>query len=372
MTMRLLLCGGGTGGHVYPLLAVRAAIESSRKTGEKTQWLFVGGSGIEKDLVARESVPYQSISGGGLHGVGIVQAVPNLFRLAAGFSQAARILAHFQPNAILATGGFITVPVAIAAAVRHIPLVVYLPDIEPAASVRFLGRIATRVTATAGASAKFFDKRKFVETGYPVRRELLEAANVKPDDARKRFSIAARAKVVLVFGGSRGARSLNRALIEWAHTLLCEAEIIHISGTGEWDEVRAARDRLPPELQARYHAYPYLHEEMGAAQAAADLAVSRSGASTLGESPLFGLPGVLVPYPYAWRYQKVNADYLADRGAAVIVKDDDLPTDLGPTVVRLLRDDAARRAMGAKARALARPDAADAIGHVVMGVAKSV
>jgi UDP-N-acetylglucosamine--N-acetylmuramyl-(pentapeptide) pyrophosphoryl-undecaprenol N-acetylglucosamine transferase len=346
-------------------------MEASSRQSESIEWLFVGGSGIEKDLVGRESVPYQSISGGGLHGVGLAQAVPNIFRLAAGLAQAHRLLGRFKPNVILATGGFITVPVAIAAKVRRIPLVVYLPDIEPAASVKFIGKLATRVTATAKTSVRYFAKHKFVDTGYPVRRELLDAAAMPKEQARRQFAIAPRAKVVLVFGGSRGARSLNRALIANAEPLLCESEIIHISGMGEWDEVREAREKLPEKSKARYHIYPYLHAEMGAAQAAADLAVSRSGASTLGESPLFGLPSVLVPYPHAWRYQKVNADYLADRGAAIIVKDDDLPNDLCPTVVRLLRDDAARGAMGEKARALARPDAAEAIGRVVRGVAKA-
>jgi UDP-N-acetylglucosamine:LPS N-acetylglucosamine transferase len=110
---------------------------------------------------------------------------------------------------------------------------------------------------------------------------------------------------------------------------------------------------------------------MGAALRAADLVVSRSGASTLGEFPLFGLPSILVPYPYAWRYQKVNADYLANRGAGVIVPDEDAPNELAPAVERLLSDDVALRRMGAAARALARPDAARAIAKVVLGVSNS-
>ena len=117
--------------------------------------------------------------------------------------------------------------------------------------------------------------------------------------------------------------------------LLPLAHFIHISGQGEWDEVRAERARLMEALQARYHVYPYLHAEMGAALRAADLVVSRSGASTLGELPLFGAPSILVPYPYAWRYQKVNAEFLAGRGAAVIVRDEDAPRALAPAIERL-------------------------------------
>ncbi len=380
--MRLILCGGGTGGHVYPLLAVREALaeqaltstpsplmgEGRPQVGERAaiEFLFIGGSGLEKDLVARESVPYQSISGGGLHGVSIVNVIPNLFRLLVGMWQAWQALRRFKPNAILATGGFITVPVAIAAAAQRIPLVVYLPDIEPALSVRVLGWLARIVTATTNASQSYFDARKFVVTGYPIRRELLTMAVQSRDSARAQLGIAPNEKVVLIFGGSRGARSLNRAVIANAERLLRQAELIHISGTGEWDDVRAAREQLSADLRVRYHAFPYLHEQMGAALAAANLVVSRSGASALGEFPLFGLPSILVPYPYAWRYQKVNADYLANKGAAVIVRDENLSSELAPTIEKLLNDEAALRAMSEKARALAKPDAAEAIAKVVM------
>ena len=359
-----MLCGGGTGGHVYPLLAVRSVLMEA-------SFLYIGGAGIEKELIARESVPYQAISGGGLHGVSIGSALPNALKLIAGFFQAFSALRVFRPHAVLATGGFITVPVALAAALQRIPLVVYLPDIEPALSVRFLGWLATKVAASVDASRHYFASHKFVATGYPLRQALLLAAQQSQAEARAAFGIAGAERVVLVFGGSRGARNLNRALVADLERLLPLAHFIHISGQGEWDEVRAARDRLPAALQACYHVYPYLHGEMGAALRAADLVVSRSGASTLGELPLFGAPSILVPYPYAWRYQKVNAEFLAQRGAALIVRDEDAPRDLSPAVERLLSDDAQRKQMSAAAQALARPDAAAAIGRVVFGVMRN-
>ncbi|MBI5878956.1 MAG: UDP-N-acetylglucosamine--N-acetylmuramyl-(pentapeptide) pyrophosphoryl-undecaprenol N-acetylglucosamine transferase [Chloroflexi bacterium] len=352
-----MLCGGGTGGHVYPLLAVRAVMPG-------TQWLFVGGSGVEQELTAREKLPYQAISGGGLHGVGWRQAAPNALRLAAGFGQAIGVIRRFRPDAILATGGFITVPIACAARMLGVPLVVYLPDIEPALSVRVLGRLATRVAATAGESQAYFAPRKFVVTGYPLRPELLAAAGRPRSVARQAFGAADDSLVVLVFGGSRGARSLNRAVIANAARLLERVEIIHISGSGDWPAVEAAHAALTEAQRRRYHIYSYLHAEMGDALAAADLVVSRAGASVLGEFPLFGLPAVLAPYPHAWRYQKVNADYLAKHGAAVIVRDEQLGDELSPVVERLAGDPAALDAMRRQARSLARPDAAAQIAQV--------
>ncbi len=155
--------------------------------------------------------------------------------------------------------------------------------------------------------------------------------------------------------------------------LLQGIQVLHITGRLDWSEVEAARARLtestPPELINRYRIYPYLHEEMGAAFSVADLVVSRAGASTLGELPLFGLPAVLVPYPYAWRYQQVNAQYLAERGAAVIIQDADLKDHLLPEVAKLLADDAGLDSMRAAMRSLSRPDAGVDIASQVLSLA---
>jgi len=139
------------------------------------------------------------------------------------------------------------------------------------------------------------------------------------------------------------------------------AQVVHVTGELDWPRMAAVRERLEGNLGRRYHPHAYLHEEMGLAFAAADLAVARAGASTLGELPLFGLPAALVPYPYAWRYQKLNADHLVREGAAVLVRDEDLATQLLPTVQGLLSDTDTLRSMSAAARRLARPDAAELI-----------
>ena len=148
--------------------------------------------------------------------------------------------------------------------------------------------------------------------------------------------------------------------------------MVHISGELDWSEVSAARDALPESVQVRYHAYPYLHDEMGAAMAAADVVVCRAGASTLGEFPYFGLPSILVPYPYAWRYQKVNAEWLAQRGAALVVEDGNLTERIVPMVRELLTDTQQREAMAAAARELAQPQAAQHLAELLLALGRGL
>jgi UDP-N-acetylglucosamine--N-acetylmuramyl-(pentapeptide) pyrophosphoryl-undecaprenol N-acetylglucosamine transferase len=152
--------------------------------------------------------------------------------------------------------------------------------------------------------------------------------------------------------------------------LLKEMQVIHISGQRDWAEIEAARAELasklvPGSLVDRYRAFPYLHEEIGAALTAADLVLSRAGASVLGEFPLFGLPAILVPYPYAWRYQQVNANYLAQKGAALVLPDEELADRLLVVVQELMRDQPRREAMRQAMRALAQPEAAKAVAQVI-------
>jgi UDP-N-acetylglucosamine--N-acetylmuramyl-(pentapeptide) pyrophosphoryl-undecaprenol N-acetylglucosamine transferase len=146
-------------------------------------------------------------------------------------------------------------------------------------------------------------------------------------------------------------------------------QILHISGYLDWEEVQQAQTKLPEELARYYHPYPYLHTEMGAAMAAADLVVSRSGASTLGEYPLFGLPAILVPYPYAWRYQEVNARYLERSGAAIVLTDERIAEQLLPAIRSIMSDLHLRQTMQRAMQALAQPQAAQTIADMLYRMA---
>jgi len=177
--------------------------------------------------------------------------------------------------------------------------------------------------------------------------------------------------VLLVMGGSHGARSINRAICASLEQLLARAQVVHVTGPLDWPWVQEEAARLPAELRARYHPYAYLHDELADAMAAADLIVNRSGASNLGELPIMGLPGVLVPYPHAGRHQQINAEFLVAHGAAVIVEDAALARDLLPTALGLLEDVDARQRMAAAARRLARPDAAQRMVELMASMARN-
>ena len=363
---------------MYPALAVveqlRLKVESWKVEGSKTlnlqpsnlELLWVGGEGgMEAGLVERAGIPFKAIPAAGLHGVGLKRMPGNLKTLARGVAASRKILSEFKPDALFFTGGYVAVPMALAG--RNIPSLLYVPDVEPGLALKTLARFASCITLTSEDSKQFFSpKANTIVTGYPVRSELnlwTKAAG------RETFGIKSDLPVLLVFGGSKGARSINLALFEHLDHLLAQMEVIHISGELDWEMVLAARTRLPENLSKRYHAYSYLHNEMGAALAAADLAVSRSGASALGEYPLFGLPALLVPYPYAWRYQKVNAESLTNRGAALMIEDAKLKSGLYLTVEKILEAPEKLEAMSKAMRALCVPDAAARIAQELIELA---
>lgn len=361
--MRFWIVAGGTGGHIYPALAVVQALQDIDPTVSLT---WIGGwGGMEEELVARAGLSFLGIPAGGMHGVGPVRALRNAWRLLQGTAVAWRYLGDARPDGILTTGGYVSGPVAVAARLRKVPSLVFLPDIEPALSVKFAGKLAAKIAATVEDSRAFLPSHKVTITGYPLRREITRWDRAS---GRKALGLPLDVPIVLVFGGSRGARSINRAVVGQLADLLQVAHVVHISGTLDWEEVAAARAALPLELQERYRVISYLHEEMGAVLASADLAVSRAGASILGELPYFGLPAILVPYPYAWRYQKVNANWLAQRGAAVVVEDAELPERLAGLVRELLQDEPRRQAMVRASLALAQPEAAHQIAGLLLSL----
>jgi UDP-N-acetylglucosamine--N-acetylmuramyl-(pentapeptide) pyrophosphoryl-undecaprenol N-acetylglucosamine transferase len=345
---------------VYPALAVHDVLASKVKD-VKTLW--VGGElGIEESLVKRQGIPFQSIPAAGVHGVSPLVLPRNLLMLGRGVLAAYSILNDFKPDVLFFTGGYVAAPMALAG--RSIPSVLYVPDIEPGMAIKSVARFADVIAVTTEQSQKFFNKRVY-ETGYPLRPDL---ALWDRQTAHQHLGITGKLPVVLVFGGSKGSHSINMAVLSNLRALLEKCEVVHLSGDGDWELVKSRREQLPVELASRYHAVAYLHE-MGAALAAADVVISRAGASSLGEFPLFALPAILVPYPHAWRYQKVNADYLTRRGAAIMLSDNRLDDELLVTLTVLLENPNKLKAMRAAMFELSHPRAAEKIASALLELA---
>ncbi|MEZ4670432.1 MAG: UDP-N-acetylglucosamine--N-acetylmuramyl-(pentapeptide) pyrophosphoryl-undecaprenol N-acetylglucosamine transferase [Anaerolineae bacterium] len=353
--MRIIIAAGGTGGHVYPAMAIAEAL---KQRYPDVSLYFVGSvGGFERPLLAESTVEFDThdeIYAGPIHGVGLLRTVISAFQLMFGTLQALLLVMRRKPQALLLTGGWVGLPVALAAWLLRVPELIFLPDIEPGLTIRVLRRFARRVALTVEDSKAYFVGNDTVVTGYPLRAEMMSATR---EAGIQHFGLDAERKTLLVFGGSRGSRAINNALLEIVPELLADGlQVIHVTGTLDWAEIEARRHAMSDI--SRYQAFPYLHREMGLAMAAADLVVCRSGASVLGEFPYFGLPSILIPLAYAWRYQTVNADYLASRGAALRMDEDVMKQSLLSTIRQLMNDAPRLQTMRAAALALARPDGA--------------
>lgn len=319
---------------------------------------------MEESLVRSKGLPFAAISAGAWEGKGAWARLRGLAQLLRGLWQSWLLAGRERPDALLVTGGYVSVPAALGAWLRRVPLFIYLPDLRPGKAVRFLAPLARRIAVSAPEAAQALPRSKVTLTGYPVRPEIRRAERSR---ARAGLGVGPADPLILVFGGSQGSRRINEALAGAAAELLPLARILHLSGAGDAVTMRAAAARLPAELQARYHLHAYLDsQDMAEALAAADLVVCRAGAATLGELPALGLPAVLVPLPIAGGHQEPNARYLADAGAACILSDDRCDAAGLSALLRGLLAAPERLAdMGRAARALDRPEAPRAIWSMI-------
>lgn len=362
--MHVLIVAGGTGGHVYPALAVARSL---RALPDAPELAWVGGRrGIESRLVPEEGIPFRRLLLRSLRTVDAdVHAVLDPLRLVASLPQALFLMARRRPDAIFTTGGFVAVPVLLAAAILHVPAVLWEGNALPGRSVRATARFA-RAKAVSYAQAGRALRGDWYLTGTPIRD--LAGDRVA---SRARLGVPADTRCILVFGGSQEVRRFNDAVREALPGLAGRATLVHVTGPSAIDEFRAIRDALPEDVRASYLPVPFLdREDMTAALLAADLVVGRAGSSTLAEVGAAGRPMVVVPYPHAAGHQAANARAAVDAGAAILVADDAFDGAALMRAVDLLDDSERLAAMGQAARTLARPGAARAVAALVDAVAR--
>lgn len=367
--MRILITGGGTGGHVYPGIAVARALEDA---GHEV--LFVGTRrGLEADLVPREGFELEFIRARGLErrlSLGQVRLAVDTFL---GVGQAYRVMRRFAPAVVVGTGGYVCVPVMVAAAAVGVPRVILEQNVYPGLANRILSRSAAGVLVAFAESRRYFRPgARVVVAGSPVRREVLEADGAK---AREKFGFRPDSLVVLAFGGSGGAAVLNAAVVEVVASLK-EREglgFIFVTGKKRYAEASLALKRLGAWEQARMKLVvsPYLYE-MPDALACANLVIGRAGGIAIAEITARGLPSILVPSPNVVDlHQERNAAVLGSKGAALVIRETELTgRRLVDAVSALLGDRARLSAMAHRSGELGRRDATTRIAEFVASVGR--
>ncbi len=364
--MRIAFCGGGTGGHVYPAMAVVAALRKL-DLPEPVELLYIGVKGkMDGDIVAREDVPFKAVTAGPVRAGNLLGTAKGGLDLASGTAQSYNILRQFKPDVLFASGGYGSVGVGMAARARKVPLLLFLPDVEAGMAVRTLAKIAERIAVTVAPAQEKLGYEKTVLTGYPVREPFF---GVDKAEARKQLNLDPDLPALLVSGASSGAARLNHAVSSWAADFLHVGQIIHLCGRADEAWLRAGMEMLPQELKSRYHLYAYMHDEMPLALSAADLGIMRAGASVLGELPATRLPAILVPGEYEGWDQGPNAQYLQDNDAAVMLPQSDIG-ELHELAADLIKDTDRLDRMRTALAGLARPDAAERLARLTVEMAK--
>lgn len=362
----IVIAGGGTGGHTSPGLAV-AAVLGAR--GIPCAWIG-SRDGIEARLVPERGITYFAISTGKLRRYWSWRNVYDLaLGVPAGVGQALARLGRLRPRVVFATGGFVALPVVLAAALRRVPVVVHEQTAVPGLGNRVAARFARRVALSFPGSGDHFPAGKTVVTGNPLRPELRAGSRA---DAIARFALDPALPLVYVTGGAQGAQRINRAVGEALPRLLRPCQIIHQCGdhptTGDRAWLEARRAALPAALARRYTVVPYVGAELAAIYATASLLVGRAGAGTVNECCQLGVPALYVPLPGTRGDEQTANARLVERagGCGILPQAALTPESLRERIDALLADPTRLKEMGERARALAVPDAAERIVVVLL------
>jgi UDP-N-acetylglucosamine--N-acetylmuramyl-(pentapeptide) pyrophosphoryl-undecaprenol N-acetylglucosamine transferase len=362
--MRILIAAGGTGGHVYPALAVARCL---RERVPEVEFRWIGGHrGLESSIVPPEGYDLDLLPLRSLRTVDLDRhVVLDPVRLSASYPVAVGKLLRWRPDVVFTTGGYTAIPVVSAAASLRVPSVMWEGNLIAGRSVRATARFANVLALSFAETANSLPGRSYV-TGTPIR----SFAGRDKNSSRAALGLDTDTPVILVFGGSQAVRRLNRAVWDALLDLVKETQLIHMTGEPAYAEALKAREKLPTGWRNRYKPYPFLRAEMTDALVASDMLVGRAGSSTLAEASALGLPMVVVPYPHASAHLVANARALADAGAARIVADEDFNADTLRTAAQVLHDDRELAQMRAAARSFGRPGAAAAVAEIVLALAE--
>lgn len=359
----MIIAGGGTGGHLFPGLAL--AEELKRRDGS-AQLIFVGTEhGIEARIIPREGYPIKFVRSEGMVGISFAKKLKATFKLCLSFVDSYRILETLRPDAVIGVGGYSSGAIVLLASLKSIPTMIHEQNSVPGLTNRLLGKVVKRVCVTYHESMASFPMDRTFLTGNPIRSKILKGDR---EAACRLFSLDSGLFTVFVFGGSLGARSINRIMVEALNHLTDlkdKVQFLHQTGEKDFKDMREAYRKAGVKGTVA----PFIFQ-MAEAYAAADIVISRAGATTLAEITALGKPAILIPYPYAaGRHQEFNAMKLSEMGAAYMMTEREMKAETLAAYIReLYENDFIRAEMKKASTGLGRPDACSRIADIAISL----
>ena len=368
--MRIVLTGGGTGGHLTPLVAVADKLKS--KLGSEAEILYIGsGAEMEKKIMSEEGIPAKFVVTGKMRRYFSFQNFVDFFKVPIGFVQSLWILLRFMPDAIFSKGGYVAVPIVLAGWIYRIPIMIHESDSAPGIANQFLFKFANRIAVAYPSAGEYFPKEKTALVGNPIRFQITEG------DAkilRQEIGFTESRKTLLILGGSQGSRVINDAIVKILPQLLQHFQIVHQTGQEHYDDV--LREAAFVGVKAGhngYYAVPFMNaNKLRDAFALSDLVISRAGATFITEIAANGKPAILIPISESANdHQRMNAYALAQIGAALVLEEANLGEHiLLEKINYILNDNELQQNMVEKIKTFYHPTAADVIANGIIEIAR--
>lgn len=367
--MRIVLTGGGTGGHIFPLVAVARKIRE--KFGSEVELLYIGsGNKLEREVFSQEEIRMKRVLSGKMRRYFSFRNITDVFRIAAGFFQSLWMLLWYMPDVIFSKGGYVSFPVALAGWLYRVPVLTHESDAAPGLANRILAKFSARVAVAYPSAENYFSAGKTALTGNPIRDEIAQGDTAA---ARSRFDLTESKPVILVLGGSQGSRMINTAVIKILPKILERAQVIHQTGDDNYQDVIhfAAEMGIKAGREGYYPAAFLSAEDLKNAYAVSDLVISRAGANSIAETAANRKPAILIPLNGAANdHQRMNAYELARIGGALVLEEGNLGENIFLEKIMIILDDKnLQNSMAQKISVFYHPEAAE---KIVQGLAELV
>lgn len=360
--IKIIITGGGTAGHVMPALAI---IEDLKK--KNVEILYIGSkTGMEKELILKQGIEYRSISTGKLRRYWSWRNIIDPFKIFWGICQSKLIIFRWKPDVVFSKGGYVGLPVIIASYILRKPIIEHESDIKLGLANRFGLRLVKKIAVSFPVEEyPNIPARKIIYTGNPLRKII---SNGTREKGRALYQLTNDFPVLLIAGGSQGARNINDKIMENLVELLSRVQIIHIVGHLDFPRFKGFKEKLPAELKNNYKIYQFLEDGMSDAIAAADIVVSRAGANMIFEAAALKKPTILIPLE---GHQNQNANFMVEHKAAYAIKNKDLSSkNLFEAIYYLLENNKIREQMATSANRFVTPEAAEALAEEIINLAK--